>query len=297
MSVLTIIDGHLRFDAEKKNLVLGKSDTEPCCCGCRPDQLTTVEAYFMVDPNHCCNCAKFKFYVNDRFVRDFNFNNFPDCASQNKLVVTNVSQGATTNGLCCVIQLKLVCNSSPSDIFQGGSATCEQIFGPGICHTNITTVQITLPNGKVVVAGLLPDGVNTPVEICPDDLTPAPLRMPNQAAPNLPVPGSCPCCGRALAQRARTKYHPNAGMGTVLWNLVQKFLFQGGSFDLAPQLQKYIKAADLVDLESWERHHDTLFDILKYQAQSQELPFDARAARVIIRRALSIVRATVAKYG
>lgn len=289
MPPLTLIDGALRVDGG--TLVLTKASGEACCCGCRPDQLsdTTIN----LSATHGCNCAKFKFYVNDRFIKNLNFNNAYGPPTVVETANADLGTGAETNGTCCLVSLKLVCDSSPGDDAFGFGSTCGEAFGTSVCHTNITSAEIVLPNGKVVVVGILPDGVNTPVEICPDDLTPpAQFRMGLQAE-EVPAAanGVCLCCGLDRAHREHVKHNPAAGLGTTLWRLVQKFLFRNSHFELDSDLRRYIDAADLVPPASWSRHADTLFIILQQHARKKDLPFDDRAARIIIRRALSLVNA------
>ncbi|NDD53663.1 hypothetical protein EBZ39_07260 [bacterium] len=296
MSSLTTLNGALRLD--NGSLVLSNPNNSPCCCGCRPDQLG--DAKITLEANHCCGCAKFKFYVNDVFIKDTNLNG---CGNITDTFNADISRGATVDENCCLVEFRLKCNSSPSDPFDpsfNGFRTCFDQFGfygAPPCHTNITVVTVTLPNGTVLNAGILPDDQNTPLRICPENLELKALPQTFACATedqNTPLDSdtvACSCCGRAVKHLKHLRLNPHSGVGQITWNLVCWYLFGRTDVPVWPELVSYVRAADLVPLESWDRNRNTLFEILAYQARVHTIPIDERVVRIIVRRALSLAAA------
>lgn len=147
-----------------------------CCCVCRPDQLKNAILKLIVDPGHCCNCAKYKLYINGEFYTDLDFNNYPVCDPQEAEFNVDLSKGSKIDGQCCIVKIRLDCNSDASDFaFDEGEEfdNCGTFFAPidennKACHDNIINVEILLPNEKNILSEIPDSNTDINIDVCPE---------------------------------------------------------------------------------------------------------------------------------
>ena len=304
MAALTLIDGKLRTVAGA--LTLSADAENPCCCKCRPDALKNATVVFttigVADGGaHACNCAIFDAYINNKLFNQINHNNLNTGATKiSTFNGVDLSDGSTTQGLCCVVYTRLECaiKVDSNEFIDGNCQFFLLNFGVS-CHTSITDATITLANGTVKNFGILPNAQNTSVQICPDEqaFTERP-RSPRRkrcktSTETLATCNGCPCCAAQKVQCQRIAQNVYSGVGSALDALVSKFIFNGSKIMHTPAMQKYIATADIVPIEMWEQNIPMLVEVLRVKAAEFALEFDARRANILARRAVSIARAAV----
>lgn len=284
------------------NQFLTTTDTTPtrkCCCPCDPKMLKNSDVEVVVDPGHCCNCAKYQLSVNGKRLQDFNFNNADQgpqqCVQQGAKFTTDLDEGTEIdpNDGCCVIVFRLDCKVAGGDIAGfGGDFTCAQQFGDPPCHSSITLVNIKLPTCAISATGYLPSNTDVKLKVCAGELKGA-FFMGFSTPPyveRITTAGAsgCPCCDKFAQQRQRMTRNIASGVGTNIKQLVERFLFSGDVLVLAPSMLQYIEAADKIPVEDFKHNVQALVNALRWQAKLNDWPFDERAADIIVRRAISL---------